>query len=356
MDPAPDAPVEQPIPAPPGSAPGSRFAARVRTHPVASAVVAGVVVAAAVVVGFVMGSADANGSGLSGALAYAPSSAAAVEYTDWAALGHSVGKDRIVPAALGGQWLVFSQLIPQQLGVDFAQSDWELFAFTPNGACDVFQWPDGSGPSKIASGLVKGGWRQQTSGSRTTLSIDSVPTDDAWTWTVAARYFGIDASSHRVAQCTSPGDLRGSLDGYGAGSFGAQPSIGALTSAAGGGVSAEIRTGPGACIPPRAPAQRTTDARFTATELTITNATATTGTFALAYPSSSLAGTDLAARKAAFTAAQAAASAQGEPHLKLVSIGTDGPVTVARIGTTAAGSSLVSAEFTGRVGLDGCGG
>ncbi len=353
MDPAPGAPVEQPA-APVPSTPRSGLAARVRAHPVVSAVVTAVVVAAAVVVGLLVGSAGANGSPFGGALAYAPSSASLVEYTNWAAFGHTVGDPQPSRAAMGGQWLDYSQLVPQQLGVDFAQSDWELLAFTPKGPCDIFQWPDGSGPAKIAAGLVKGGWREQTSGTRITLTTDAIPTDDAWGWTIAAHTFGIDSASHRVAQCTSVDELAGALDGYGS-PFGAQPAIESLAGAAGDGVSAEFRTMTGTCIPPRPPAQQVTDSRFTAVEMVLTDPAASAGTVALAYPSGPAAGADLAARKAAFTAAQARASAQNQPPLTLTSIATDGPVIVARIDSSAVRAGLFTVETAGGVGLDGCG-
>ncbi len=354
MDPAPGAPIEQPTSVPPPPAPRLGLAARVRAHPVVSGVVAVVVVAAAVVVGILVGSAGASGS-LGGALDYAPSSAALVEFTDWSALGHSVGAQQGSRAAMGGSWLEYSQLVPQQVGVSFAESTWELFAFTPKGPCDIFQWPDGSGPSKIASGLVTGGWREQTSGSRITLTRDEPPTDDAWGWTVVALHFGIDTASHRVAQCTSADELPGALDGYGGGSLGAQPLIQSLTSAAGGGVSAEIRTTTGTCISPRTPAQPVTDSKFIASELVVANSAASGGTMALAYPSPAAASADLAARKAAFAAAQQRASLRALPQLKLASIGTDGPVIVARIDASAIQAGLLTADSADNVGLDDCG-
>src|SRR5262249_23566086 len=133
-------------------------------------------------------------------------------------------------------------------------------------------------------------------------------TDENWGWTVAGLHFGIDTASHRLAQCANANDLHGALDGYGDNSLGANPLIQTMIGAAGPGVSAEVRTGANTCISPRPPAQPVTGSKFTASELVITDGPATTGTIALAYPSASVATADLAARKAAFTAAQAHSS------------------------------------------------
>jgi hypothetical protein len=290
----------------------------------------------------------ATTSRLATALGFAPASADSADFTDWDALGHD---PRSAPAT-AGSWAqnYFGQ--QSRIGVTFAETNWELKVHSPEGACDIFQWPNADGPQKLATALVKAGWSRSTDAGRTILRRGNQSDDSDWSWTFLLRTFGIDTASHRVAQCVSESSIDGALSGLGGRSFGESPDIQPMTGAEGEGVAVTLRHGGDICFEHQSPLAPTgPTSGFTAVGLALDGRDLMSGVVTLAYPTGEAADADLDARKAAFTRAQQHNKAQNIAKFELSSIEVDGPVIVAHIDSAA---PLDLVEISGNLGLDDC--
>jgi hypothetical protein len=283
-----------------------------------------------------------------------PADASSVTYIDWAALGHP--DPRSLPASpSGGGWIAYSAFIPGQLGVQLSQSSWELAFFEGDNSCDIFQWPDQTGPTTIADALTRNGWGRKVDGNRAVFTRPARLIDDTWGWAVARPTFAIDNDLHRVADCHQQSALDGALGGRD-NSFATLPAIRALTAVAGPGALSIFRLNSGtnlACVTPRQLRSLAVTSPFAAMELSQAGGDDSSAALVLAYPSSDAARADIGNRSAAFSQTQADNAAAGLPTARLDSIAPQGSAIVARFAAIAK-PSVWAADNQGQLGVDTC--